>query len=175
MNKKATDKIISVYWFAILIIVAGGIFAMVYAFYSNPYDSRELEANILANNIANCLSYKGSLREKIINDEGKILLNKDNFLKLCNLNFNVEDEYNWKEKEQYYIQISFYNVQQQLISEEVFAGNTGLISSCEIQEDNEYEKLAKCIERRFYTLDKNQNQYLIKILSVVRKTEKNVK
>ena len=32
MNKKGTDKILSIYWFVVLTLVAGGIFAMVYVF-----------------------------------------------------------------------------------------------------------------------------------------------
>ena len=51
LNKKGTDKIISVYWFTILFIVAGAIVYMAAAFYGEPYDVREIEANILINQI----------------------------------------------------------------------------------------------------------------------------
>mgnify|MGYP001565168578 CR=1 FL=1 len=39
----------------------------------------------------------------------------------------------------------------------------------------EYNKLAKCTERRFYALNEGGKQYLIKILSVIGKSEKNVR
>lgn len=169
-NKKGTNKILSIYWFAILILIAGGIFAMVYTFYNRPYDVRELEANVMANKIADCLSNKGYLEKEIFN--GNFLLNEDNFLEKCNLNFNIEER--WEEP-QYYTKVSFYNLADMDTSIfDVANGNKNLISSCEIQKDKEYEKLARCVERRFYSLDEENNQYLIKILSVVRKTEKNV-
>ena len=60
-DKKGTDKIISVYWFAVLFIVAGGIVYMTAIFYGEPYDVREIEANLLTNQIADCLSEGGKL------------------------------------------------------------------------------------------------------------------
>ena len=56
------EKIISVYWFAILIIVAAAVSAMVINFYNSPYDVRELEANLMIDNVANCLSESGVLK-----------------------------------------------------------------------------------------------------------------
>ena len=52
MNKRGAEKIISVYWFVILFLVAGTIAYSVSIFYGNPYDVREIESNILANKIA---------------------------------------------------------------------------------------------------------------------------
>ena len=64
-NKIGADKILSVYWFAILFIVASGIFAMVYIFYGSPYDVRDIESNALKMQIANCLSQGGYFAEKV--------------------------------------------------------------------------------------------------------------
>jgi hypothetical protein len=175
MNKIGADKMISVYWFAILLLVAGGIFAMVYAFYQHPYDVRELEADIMINKIADCLSNKGELNSELVK-QGEFNENfKTDFLSICNLNFNVEDEYSW-EDDQYYVEINFYIVGDTENSVfEISKGNNKWISSCETQKEKEYNLLAKCVEKRFYSLDENENQYLIKILSVVRKTEKNAR
>lgn len=173
MNKYGTDKIISVYWFGILIIVAGGIFAMVYTFYHHPYDVRELEANIMINKIADCLSSEGKINLNILDDTEKFLLNNDNFLEICNVNFDVEKK--WEDEPQYYVEINFYkpgDTDNPIF--EISNGNKNLISSCIIQNE-EYEKLARCVEKRFYSLTENNNQYLIKILSIIRKSEKNVK
>ena len=62
------DKIISVYWFAILVIVAVGIFGMVYVFYGSPYDVREIEANALLNQVADCVSYAGKINTGLISN-----------------------------------------------------------------------------------------------------------
>ncbi|MEJ2497249.1 MAG: hypothetical protein P8Y43_07230 [Sulfurovaceae bacterium] len=71
MNKKGTDKLLSMYWFLILFLVAGGIFAMVTVFYSSPYDVREIEAEILADKTLDCISYTGKLSSFVLNDSGE--------------------------------------------------------------------------------------------------------
>ena len=50
-NRIGAEKIISVYWFVILIIIAGAVVAMVSLFYGSPYDVRVTEANIMINQV----------------------------------------------------------------------------------------------------------------------------
>jgi len=179
LNKRGAEKILAVYWFVVLIIVAGGIFAMVYVFYHGSYDVRDIEANIMINKIADCLSEGGYLREEVFNVTNEtFLLNKSNFLEVCHLNFNVEEKW---DKEQYYVEINIYKFGEvnKLIFE-ISEGNKNWKGFCELQDDKEYERLVKCVKKRFYSLDKEENdeernQYLIEILSIIRKTEKNVK
>jgi hypothetical protein len=163
-DKKGTDKILSVYWFAILFIVAGAIIYMTTLYYGEPYDVRELEASILTNQIADCLSQGGQLI-----DNWKEL-NNDTFLEKCHLTFNVEDTKGWK-NDQYYVNIDFYNFNinsgiSQLSSKSIAVGNINLKQFCNQEEKN----LPVCVERNFYTLDNETNQYVIKILSVIGKT-----
>ena len=66
MNRRGGDKILSIYWFAILILVAGGIFGMVYTFYNHPYDVGEIEANLLVNHVSDCLSRGGKLNSLVL-------------------------------------------------------------------------------------------------------------
>jgi len=170
-NKRA-DKIISVYWFAVLIIVAAGIFGMVYVFYGSPYDVREIEANVLGNQIADCVSYGGRITPNLIlNGQGNPMTGAS-FLSMCHLNFQTTE---WEE-EQYYIQVEIYKLEDMNTPFlEISAGNNKWLSSCSLQADKSLEKLAKCVRKSFYSVDDSNNQYIIKILSVVRKTEKNVK
>jgi len=170
-NKKG-DKIISVYWFAILIIVAGGIFGMVYIFYGAPYDVREIEANVLTNQIADCVSYAGRINIDLISKGQAVSKTGEDFLKLCHLNFKSEE---WQD-EQYYTEIKIYNLgdlNNPALS--ISAGDNKWLSSCVLQEKNKAERLAKCVRKSFYSIDNSNNQYIIKILGVVRKAEKNVK
>jgi len=175
MYKKAGSKIISVYWFAMILLVAGGIFGMVYLFYSHPYDVRELEAEALSNSIANCLSNQGEINKAILDSEGFNESFKNNFLEECHLNLNSEDIFGGIP--QYYLEIHFFNSNN--LEKSLFnfsEGNLNLISSCEIQKEKEYQREAVCLEKEFFSLDKfNEELYLIKILTIVRKTEKNVK
>jgi hypothetical protein len=169
MNKKAIDKILSVYWFAILFIVAAAIVYMAVLFYGEPYEIRNIEANIMVNQIADCLSSGGYLNKKIIDDEGKFLLNNSNFLNICHLDFNVEDFKGWK-NDQYYVEIDISEVGKLDNSFKITNGNINLRENC----NEEGKFFPVCVERNFYTSNKNKNQYMIKILSIVRKTEKNV-
>jgi len=169
-NKKATDKVLSVYWFAILFIVAAAIVYMAVIFYGKPYDARETEANLLIDKIADCIAQGGKLNENW-ND-----LSDENIIQSCKLNFNVEDFKGWKNN-QYYIEINYRAFDETAFKAK--AGNSELNNNCKL----EGKYMPTCVERSFYVLDsdKNENkegetanQYIIKIKSVVGKAEKNV-
>lgn len=176
MNKKGAEKILSVYWFVILIIVAGGIYGMIYMFYSHPFDIREMESHILVNNIADCISENGKINPSLFNDTGGLDKSfKENFLARCNINFNSEPEWGWDEEEQYFIRVQFFTPQNlnnpfATISE----GNVRWKESYYLNKEKGFEILEKGAEKRFYSVDGNK-QILIDLLAVVRKTEKNVK
>jgi len=169
-NCRGTDKILSVYWFAILFIVAGAIVYMAVLFYGEPYDLRKIETNLLSNQISNCISQGGVLKDNVFDEERKL---KEDFdlVKECHLNFNVESYSNWKEQEQYYVKVSFYNFRSNsFLFDFPAVGNINLKDTCNDKGDNS----PFCVEKSFYVI-KGDNQYLIKILSIVRKTEKNVR
>ena len=162
-NKKA-DKIISVYWFAILFIVAAAIVYMVISFYGEPYDIREAEAHALTNKVAGCLSEAGYLKEGVLNEDFR-----ENFMEECKLNFEVEDIYGWREQGQYYVEINFYNFLTMEEIPTIKKGNEALKTDC-----GKGKTFPVCLNRSFYALDIEKNQYQINVLSIVRKTDKNV-
>jgi len=163
-NKKAAEKIISVYWFVILFIVAAAIVYMTASFYGKPYDARKIEADLLADKVAKCISEAGYLNEEVL--EQQFL---ENFLGNCNINFNVEDAYGWREQEQYYIELNLSDFSSGEKILEIKEGNTKLKSFCNLKGDN----LPVCLERSLYVINKDNNQYRADILSIIRKTEKN--
>ena len=55
-NKKGED-ILSIWWFAVLFIVAGGIVFGTLSFYSDYADIRSFESEILVNKVERCLSH----------------------------------------------------------------------------------------------------------------------
>ncbi len=171
IKNKRGDKIISVYWFAILLIVAAGISGMVYVFYGAPYDIREIESDILINQIADCVSYAGRINADLVSN-GQSNQNSADFLETCHLIFNSSE---WEE-EQYYTEVYFYKIEDlnaPLLT--LKKGNNKWFTYCELQKNKEYEKLTKCVKKSFYSLDDLNNQYIIKILAAVSKAEKNVK
>ena len=171
-NKTGADKILSVYWFAMLFIIASGIFAIVYVFYFYPFDVREIETAVLTNRIAECVSNQGILNNDFISNGSE----KNLISKKCHLNFNSEFD-----KIQYYVQIDFYDFKtftnSSVPAETISDGNENLKSDCELQKSskNNFKIQSKCSEKSVYSIDDKNVPYLIKILSVVRKTEKNVR
>jgi len=173
INKKGGGKLMAMYWFVILMIVAGGIFAMVYSFYQHPYDVRELEAEMMINQIADCLSSKGELNLELFNEEGFSEEFPENFLENCHLNFEVEEV--WEGEPQYYFRIDFYNaINLENSVFEISKGNSNLVADWNIQEEKEYKRTAKGVEDSFFSFN-GEDMYLIKILTIIKKTEKNVK
>lgn len=170
---KKGDKIISVYWFVILIIVSVAVVYGISAFYSHPYDVRAIEAEVLSNKVADCFSSSGKLNDGLFKDGSFDPEFNQKFMSFCKLDFNPEKSF--ESVEQYYVKADFYKVDN--LNEPTFVayvGNQNLASNCEIQKEEDYKRIAKCLEKRFYATYAG-DQYLIKILSVVRKTEKNVK
>lgn len=171
-DKRAQDKVLSLYWIMILIITAGGIFGMVYSFYNHPYDVRQVEAEILTHKVADCLSYGGDINSNVFLDNGFDGNFGINFLDECNLNLKTLGE---EEITEFYVDINFYDSEK--LGESVFnfdLGNKGLIAGCNIQSEKEFEKEVRCIEKEFFSFE-GDNLYLIKIFSIVRKTPQNVK
>lgn len=158
------DKIISVYWFAILFIVAGAVIYMVFLFYGKPYDFRKIESDILTTKISRCISEAGYIKDEIF-EEGF----KENFTGVCNLNFQVEDVYGWREQGQYFVEVEFLDFGSKQVLFSASEGNDNLKEFC----DKKSKNLPICLDRNYYSLDKNGKKYQISILSIVRKTEKN--
>lgn len=176
MNKRGTDKILSIYWFVVLTIIAGGIFAMVYIFYGAPYDVRGIESNILAERVADCISRNGIIDSNFFSGKDFNKNINNTFQKECNINFNVEDGY--RDEIQYFYEVEFYTIKDLTNSSfSFYNGNNNWESDCFIKKENnkDYTRLAECTEKRFYASSRGGEQYLIKILSVIGKSEKNVK
>lgn len=154
------DKIISVYWFAILFIVSAGIVYMVYSFYGAPYDVRSLEVGALNDRVVDCFMINGRLNKAAF-DEG---------LEVCNLNFDVEDIYNWGESGQYFVEVEISEFESGIVVFSGMKGNSRLKEDCEM----EGKYFPVCLEKLVYVLDEQGDSYKINIMSVIRKTEKNV-
>jgi hypothetical protein len=167
-NKRGIEKVMSIFWFAVLIIISFGIFVMIYNFYNYPYDIREVEVDLLSNAVLNCLSSSGKLNSYVFEEDFS-----NNFLERCDLTFEVENEQGWGKNSEYYVEVEISDEKRILL--EIEKGNSNLISSCldeslKIKKD----KLAVCLERKFISLNGEEINF-IKILSILRKTEKNVR
>lgn len=161
-DKKGAEEVMSLYWLVILFISAGGIIGMVLIFYGNPYDVRDIEANLLVDKLADCVSYGGKINNLIISD-GEI---GEFSFSNCHLNFSSEED-------EYFYKINIYKVEDLENSFfETRGGNINLEANYVINEHS--ENLPVGTEKSFYSLDNAGNQYIIKILAVIRKTKQNV-
>lgn len=171
-NKRGGDKLISVYWFLILIIIAGGVVAMVNVFYGSAYDVREVEAEILSRKVADCLVHGGEMDQRLITGGVFRESFRDNFMELCKLTFEKKEEF---DKDEYYLEVNFYRLSNLKTSDWLIVeGNLNWKGDCDFQEE-ENERLVKCSQNKFYATDKEDRVYMVDILSIVRKTEQNVK
>jgi len=169
-NRKG-EKIISIYWFAILFIVAAAIVYMAALFYGDPYDIRALEADILTDKIAECFSKgaEGTDEGGYLNEE----INQENFLQECDLTFDVGGISGSGEKGLYYVRVSVLEFGTEIIHlPTIKEGNANLKLSCVLS--NGAGTLPYCLERSFYILDQEGRQYEINILSAVRNAEEDV-
>ena len=138
MNRRG-EEILSVYWFLILVIVAGGIVLMVSTFYGKPYDVQTFEAQIMINKVVDCLSDEnGILREDV---------NSENFIEECSFDFGDNGEF--------YLEIENLGIAE---------GNFNLKEFCELNEES-----VVCVDRNIYFLDADERENIIKILSAISK------
>jgi hypothetical protein len=172
LNKKADEKILSIYLFIIYIIVLTGIISGVLLFYGSPLDVRELESNILTTRIINCLTEQGNLKSEVLGD---------NFSLTSECNIYLKDNANENKDEQYAVKIGFFNFDScfnttsSTCSEkikEISIGRNDFFEYCKLGEEAEAKKFPKCTNNKIYVLNEDK-KILIEILGVVGKIGKN--
>jgi hypothetical protein len=171
-NKRGEEKIISVYWFIILLLVATGIIIMVNIFYGSPYDIRIIEAEILSENIANCVEQGGKFNSDLFSETEVFKEEfRDNFLEHCAITFQTQ--YDFEEME-YYSEINITEKRNpKNLLFQIIEGNPNFKSDCDL-DSKKHQKLVQCVQKEFF-LKQNEKIYSIKMITMVRKTEQNVK
>lgn len=170
-NKKG-EKLISIYWFVILTLVAGGIFIMVNSFYNSPYDVRKVESEILAEKVIDCLYEGGKVNPALMQENNPVFRDffKDNFERICTLNFETKNEW---DPEQHFVRVVFYGNEKQLNKRfEVFSGNLNYEEDC--FSETEHPELAKCSIRDFFAYLPDGKMYFVEVTAVTAKVKENV-
>ena len=169
-NKKG-DKLLSVYWFAILVIVAVGVVLMANTFYGASYDVRKAESEILAQKVADCIYSGGAFNSQLFNLKGDFREDfKETFLDKCSLNFTIEENF---QRPPYYVQVDFFRgTDTEKKSFSITEGNKNWVPDCN-SKVAEKSKLATCTSQEFYAKRGSSSVYRIKILSIVGKVDQN--
>lgn len=81
MNKRGGEKILSIWWFLCIALVAGAVVIGVALFYSMEVDVRPVEANVLAEKVLDCVNKNGFVDIEYVNNS--------ELLDECDLNRNV--------------------------------------------------------------------------------------
>jgi|SRR3989344_5134974 len=170
-NKKADERILSIYLFIVYIIVCVGIVSGVVLFYGAGLDVRVAEAGILSDKVIDCLTEKGKLHENVLKD------NFD-FLKFCKFDFK-DNTGLYKGDEQYGARIELFDFNSCSKEEDkivcsneikkIEAGREDFLEYCGLKG----EKIPKCDKKETYVLN-NGKGVLMRISGVVGQTEKNV-
>jgi hypothetical protein len=170
-NKKG-EKLISIYWFVILTLVAGGIFIMVNSFYNSPYDVRKVESEILAEKVADCIYEGGVVNPSLMQENNPVFRDffKDNFERICNLNFDTKNEW---DPEQHFVRVVFYGSEKKITkSLNISAGNLNYEEDCYTK--TEHPELAQCALRSFFAYLPDGKMYFVEITAATAKTKENV-
>jgi len=159
-NKKADERVLSVYWFVILVIIAVGVVSGVIHVFGANLDIREAEAGLLRDRIVDCLVHQGNLKSEVYNSLESA--NDESLLQICNIDINDKTAKYKDAEQQYAIKIDFKEF-----------GNQAFFVACDPKKEN----VPKCIETTIYVLEEGEKIEggFLTIKTAVAKIEKNVK
>ncbi len=133
-NKRGGEKLLSIWWFFVLVIVGTGISVAVMMFYSADVDVREIEADILSEKIIDCIIEQGFLVEDITNE---------NMFERCDLNQEI-----FGKESSFYFRISTWDEEGNKLKEDIVGGKDFEVE-CEIGEAVEKaEHYPKCVKKK---------------------------
>lgn len=144
MNKKAAEKIFSIWWIFVLGVILAGIVIGVLIFYNSDINIKNLEADVLSERIYRCLTEGIYLKQEILNADFNIFSN-------CRL----KEELFLKDSN-FYFKISIYNSSENLIKE-LSGGDASFEKDCEIENSIRARHYPVCVkkEESIYFLQDN--------------------
>lgn len=154
-NKKAGEKILSIWWFAILILIGTGVVLGTLVFFSKDIDVRKAEADILANKLALCLVNDGKVTPNLFTE------NFDLF-KECSLSKSIIAD-----SEKYFISITTYKSKASgdtLFGSPLKYGNIAFEKDCAIEEKVvKAEHFPRCTLRTVYGFNETGAKFKLEI------------
>jgi len=164
MNKRGDERVLYFYWFFLFVIVAVAIVIGVGVFYGHSIDVRGAESELLADRIIDCFIDGGKVKDFV--SEERI---EGNIINLCNLNFR--DENYEPENIQYYVNVSFYyleNYPDNFL--EIIEGNDFYFPRCDYEGDD--RNSPRCIKKNVYS-NLNGTEVLMQVVAGIGKVNEN--
>ena len=160
-DKKAGEKLLSLWWFLVLIIIGGGIFIGVSLFYSAEINVKQVEAEMLYDKIFDCFSSQDDLT-KIFSDENSGF----DIFSECGLNKNVFDNAGI-----FYLKINFFDETGNQIGKSIEVGDKSLEKDCDVSKVIFAKHYSGCYKNKEFVDGKSN----LEILSVSNQNGRNVK
>ena len=159
INRKGDERVLSMYWFILFIIVAVAIVSAVLIFYSYLLDVRATEASILSDRVVDCLSDNGILNSVKLDEAVNSIEGA------CNLILKDAS------KEKYASMKSQYYIKVEANGKLIETGDRDFLAFCG---QSSKLNIPVCSEKKLFVLNGNEMTSM-KITTVVRKVEQNAK
>lgn len=161
INKRGGERLLSLYWFLIFIIIAIGVVSGVFIFNKAQVDIRNAEGNILADKIVNCFVKNGEVNKDLLDKT-----TGETISSTCGL--VLEDKTGrYTDSEQYFVSVLFNeNGNQKLIQTK----RTDFIPFC--GQEKSKKNIPLCVDKKLVVLSGNKLGTL-EVLVIVRKVEQN--
>ncbi|MEM3405540.1 MAG: hypothetical protein QW117_01035 [Candidatus Pacearchaeota archaeon] len=148
MNKTAIEKIMTIWWFFIWIIVIVGVISNIYIFTNKEIDYRSLDSKILNKKISHCLQnnyFNFSKSEEEI---------KKDILEICNLNNNT-------------LNSELFSAKIEVVQEnkKIILGPESMFIQCEIKEEANAINYPICVKSEINVSKENKLYNLIILTS----------
>jgi len=153
-NNRADSKLISIWWFAVLFLIAGGIVAGTLLFYSRGIDVRALESNVLSDRVLNCLVKDGYIKQDFLE-------NKTDIFKECGLSEKIINK-----SSSYYLSLSIIDLQTNKKEIGVSFGNMAFEKDCKISLSVlNAENYPKCSDKKVVIIDEDYRKLELNIVA----------
>jgi len=136
-NKRGGEKIMSIWWFAVLAIVGATIIVGVAMVYSADVDTRNFESAILAERVSDCIVNDGVLDSLIVEDGGKF-----DFFEECGL-----DKTFFEQSSKLYFKVTIKNSSGGVLFGPFGEGTASLEKDCLVTKKILARNYPKCISR----------------------------
>ena len=148
-GKKGDEKLMSIWMFAVWLIVGLCIVIGVLIFYSTKADVRILQSEFLSNRLADCLSENDYLKEEVLEDSFDVFFE-------CKLNKAV-----FEDKGLFYLNIKFIDADSgQEIRKPIIKGNDEFVFQCELRDISKDDDFAICSRKNLNVLYLDKNSEL---------------
>lgn len=121
MNKKGSREVLSIWWFFILVIIGVGIVAGMTMFYGAEADTRNIEMNMLSDNILGCITNNGFIDSNLMSND----FNDVSLMVKCGL---AEDMFNTSSK--LYFSVKVFD--EQKLVREISSSMKSFEKDCEV-------------------------------------------